>query len=267
MKPLWQGRSAVSLPTERRLPSAPPERLAWTPELVSRFWDGVAHTALDAQSFARIAGPLVILAARSHFRPGGRHLDFGAGDGTLTRLMIEAGFPTAAYEPAPERRAVLDRQLAGLAGFLGADAEAHAPYDAVLMAEVIEHVLDQDLDAVLSTIHAFLKPGGRLVITTPHDEDLDASMVYCPVSNMLFHRWQHVRSWSGESVTAFLRDRGFGGTRALTTDFDVTLHIRGKHHPLRGRWWSALRKMLRYRLQPQRKRPHLVVITQPPARG
>ncbi|GIK88603.1 MAG: hypothetical protein BroJett026_40840 [Betaproteobacteria bacterium] len=188
---------------------APPERLVWTPELVARFWDGVAHTALDAQSFARIAGPLVILAARSHFTPGGRHLDFGAGDGTLTRLMIEAGFPTAACEPAPERRAVLERRLAGLDGFLGAEAEAHAPYDAVLMAEVIEHVLDRDLDPVLRTVHGFLRPGGRLVITTPHAEDLDASMVYCPVSNTLFHRWQHVRSLTPESLAALLAPRGF----------------------------------------------------------
>jgi 2-polyprenyl-3-methyl-5-hydroxy-6-metoxy-1,4-benzoquinol methylase len=188
---------------------APPERLVWTPELVARFWDGVAHTALDAQSFARIAGPLVILAARSHFTPGGQHLDFGAGDGTLTRLMIEAGFPTAACEPAPERRAALERRLAGLDGFLGAEAEAHAPYDAVLMAEVIEHVLDQDLDAVLRTVHGFLKPGGRLVITTPHDEDLEASTVYCPVSNLLFHRWQHVRSLTPASLAALLVPRGF----------------------------------------------------------
>lgn len=196
-----------------------PLRLVWTPELVNRFWDVVGTTALEAHSFARIAGRLFIIAAQANFTPGGRHLDFGAGDGTLTRLMIEAGFPTAAFEPSPERRASLERTLGGLPGFLGVAAETDAPYDAVVMAEVIEHVIDEEVDPVLRAVHGFLRPGGRLVISTPHAEDLEASMVYCPVSNLLFHRWQHVRSLTPESLAGLLAPHGFRVAVTHLVDF------------------------------------------------
>lgn len=192
-----------------RSDTVPPQRLVWTPELVNRFWDVVGTTALEAHAFARIAGRLFVIAAQAHLTPGGRHLDFGAGDGTLTRLMIEAGFPTAAFEPAPERRHALERALGGLPGFLGAAAGTDAPYDAVVMAEVIEHIIDEELDPVLRAVHGFLRPGGRLIISTPHAEDLEASMVYCPVSNLLFHRWQHVRSLTPKSLAALLAPHGF----------------------------------------------------------
>jgi len=187
----------------------PPQRLVWTPELVNRFWDVVGTTALEAHSFARVAGRLFIIAAQAHLTPGGRHLDFGAGDGTLTRLMIDAGFPTAAFEPSPERRASLERTLGGLSGFLGIAAATDPPYDAVVMAEVIEHVVEEELASVLRAVYGFLRPGGRLVISTPHAEDLEASMVYCPVSNLLFHRWQHVRSLTPQSLAALLAPHGF----------------------------------------------------------
>lgn len=186
-----------------------PQRLIWTPELVTRFWDGMPRATLDAFAFARTGGPQLALAARPHLTQGGRHLDFGAGDGAFARLLIEAGFPTVAVEPAAERRAVLERDLHGLGGFLGTDAEAHAPFDAVILSEVIEHLLDQDIDPVLRSLHGFLRPGGRLIVTTPHAEDLDLSMVYCPVSNMLFHRWQHVRSITTASLEAMLARHGF----------------------------------------------------------
>jgi SAM-dependent methyltransferase len=199
----------------------PPQRLVWTPELVNRFWDVVRTTALEAHSFARQGGWLFMIAAQAHFTRGGRHLDFGAGDGTLTRLMIEAGFPTAVFEPSPERRASLERALGGLPGFLGVAAEADAPYDAVVMAEVIEHVIDEELDSVLRAVHGFLRPGGRLIISTPHAEDLDAAMVYCPVSNLLFHRWQHVRSLTPESLAALLAPHGFRVVVTHLIEFSV----------------------------------------------
>lgn len=189
--------------------TAPPRPLVWTPELVARFWNGLPRAALDACAFARTGGPQLLLAARPHLVPGGRHLDYGAGDGTFTRLMIEAGFPTAAFEPSAERRAVLEGALAGMPGFLGTTVEPHVPYDAAILSEVIEHLLDEDIAPVLKSLHEFLRPGGRLVVTTPNAEDLDRSMVYCPVSNLLFHRWQHVRSITPQWLEATLAAHGF----------------------------------------------------------
>lgn len=235
--------------SHRLVPHPPPERLVWTPELVARFWDGVPEATVAPHTFARISGHLLMLVAAPHFVPGGRHLDFGAGDGTLARLMIEAGFPTAAYEPAAARRALFERTLGGLGGFLGAASEGDAPYDAVLMAEVIEHILDQDLDQVLGSVHRFLRPGGRLVVSTPHAEDLQAAMVYCPVSNLLFHRWQHVRSVTPESLRAMLEPRGFRVIVTHLVEFSNLAFLLPPERlklpaPLRRLWRAVRRRAL-----------------------
>jgi hypothetical protein len=64
-----------------------------------------------------------------------------------------------------------------------------------------------------------LAPGGVIVFTTPNDEDLGASRLYCPECDHVFHRWQHIRSWSAQSLSAFLTAQGFRDVKAWTTDF------------------------------------------------
>jgi 2-polyprenyl-3-methyl-5-hydroxy-6-metoxy-1,4-benzoquinol methylase len=85
--------------------------------------------------------------------------------------------------------------------------------------EVIEHLSDEQLEGTLDIIKRLLAPGGVIVFTTPNDEDLGASRLYCPECDHVFHRWQHIRSWSAESITAFLTAQGFRDVKAWTTDF------------------------------------------------
>src|ERR1700761_61378 len=95
--------------------------LVWTPDLVGRFWDGVARTrGLAQQSFGRLGGRYLLQAVRWHLRPGARHLDFGGGDGDFAALLAEEGFPAAVFEPSAERAARVVERLAGRPGFLGA---------------------------------------------------------------------------------------------------------------------------------------------------
>lgn len=187
-----------------------PERLKWTPELVSKFWDGFSQTELTKFSFAKQAGP-TLLTAIGHLLPrDGEIVDFGAGDGDLVRMLCERGFAAAAYEPSQGRTEALTRALADTAGFLGViDKHSSRQFDLVIMSEVIEHVLDEELDATLTRLADLTKPGGRLIVTTPNNEDLELGMCYCPVGNLLFHRWQHVRSFTDETLAALLARFGF----------------------------------------------------------
>ena len=61
-----------------------------------------------------------------------------------------------------------------------------------------------------------LKPGGRLVVTTPNEEDLEQSKVVCPECLARFHKMQHVRSWSARTLTERLEGYGFKGKATAT---------------------------------------------------
>ncbi|CAM5771658.1 class I SAM-dependent methyltransferase [Bosea minatitlanensis] len=187
-----------------------PERLKWTPELVNRFWNGIAQTSLVQLNFAKQAGPSLLAAIKHLLSRQGQILDFGAGDGDLVRLLCEQGFQAAAYEPAEGRISALETSLSGIPGFLGViGPQAKHLFDVVIMSEVIEHVLDEELDVTLNRLAEFTRPGGTLIITTPNNENLEMGMIYCPVSNQLFHRWQHVRSFNEETLPALLAQFGF----------------------------------------------------------
>lgn len=47
------------------------------------------------------------------------------------------------------------------------------------------------------------------MITTPNDENLDISKTCCPECGCIFHKTQHVRSWTPENLDNFMSSRGF----------------------------------------------------------
>ncbi|HEX6640119.1 MAG TPA: class I SAM-dependent methyltransferase, partial [Thermoanaerobaculia bacterium] len=100
----------------------------------------------------RAAGPLL-----ERLAPGAEGLDYGSGPGpTLSRMMREAGHPTADYDP-----------------FFAPDAAALArTYDFVTCTETAEHFFDPA--AELDRIDGLLRPGGWLALmTTMRDDTLD----------------------------------------------------------------------------------------------
>lgn len=98
-------------------------------------------------------------------------------------------------------------------------------FDGILSVEVIEHLSDERLESTLGLIKRLLQPGGVIVFTTPNDEDLAASRLYCPECDHVFHRWQHVRSWNRRSLSKLLAKRGFVDVRTWTTDFSPPLGL------------------------------------------
>ena len=205
-------------------------RLDWTPELVGRFWDGVAQTrGLAQQSFGRLGGRHLLQAVRWHLVPGRRHLDFGGGDGDFAALLAGEGYPTAVYEPSSERAALVAARLDGRPGFLGVvghafgGAAAEEPFDVIFLVEVIEHVLDADLAPVLARLDHLLAPGGRIVITTPNDEELEENFAFEPAQGVLFHRWQHQRAFTRDTLSALMAGNGFAP--AVVHEIELTDRI------------------------------------------
>jgi SAM-dependent methyltransferase len=183
-----------------------PEKLSWTPALVNRFWDAVAESRLGELAFGKLAGPYVLMAAMHYLRPGDRHLDFGAGDGHFARHLINGGFACAAFEPSPGRQAAIAGNIGNSSNFLGCIGPDYEgpPFEVIFMLEVIEHVLEEALPAVFELLDRLLARDGLLIITTPNREDLELGAAVDPRDKVVFHRWQHVRSISAESLTELL---------------------------------------------------------------
>lgn len=188
-----------------------PERLRWTPELVSRFWDFEStrpqhyFTHQHGADLVREVAPLL---------GGSRVLDFGCGAGFLVAHLLDAGLEVRGVDTSPRSIDATNERFADRPGFGGAHLPDDMPvpeggFDTVFCCEVVEHVDDDSLDGVLGMLARLVRPGGTLVVTTPNDEDLDASEVYCPVSDVVFHRWQHVRSWTAPALVARIVPFGF----------------------------------------------------------
>jgi hypothetical protein len=205
------------------------ERLIWTPELITSFWNGLSQTRLLELAFSKLAGPYLFLLVKQYLSESKRHLDFGAGDGDFVRLLVDRGVPTAALEPSPGRQAVIADRLGGASLFLGSiDADYRgSPFDVIFMFEVIEHIPDDKLVDTFALIKLLLAPNGCLIITTPNNEDLELASTVDPRGQVLFHRWQHVRSLTRESLSELLQRFGF--SLIVTHEIEISDRIFAAH--------------------------------------
>lgn len=99
----------------------------------------------------------------------GRFVEAGAGTGTLTRTFLDRGFSGICYDITPETREILRQNLADRGDVVevvdDADGIAVESFDYLFAFEVLEHI-DEDLTA-LSEWTAWLRPGGRLLVSVP----------------------------------------------------------------------------------------------------
>ncbi len=100
--------------------------------------------------------------------PPGRLLDVGCGSGTFLQQMQSLGWDVTGLEP-DIATAKWAQDLHGFPVMTAPIEEAELPdeyYDVITMSHVIEHV--HNPMRVLRLCHRALKPGGLLVVTTPH---------------------------------------------------------------------------------------------------
>lgn len=195
-----------------------PNQLHWSPDHIARFWDYWSSRD-DAQEtyFALQVGRGVVEFAEQ-VRPlrGLNVLDFGSGPGHLVPHLLSRGARVSAVDHSPnsiseaQRRFGSDPQWVEGKVFAGGETpwDDHS-FDVAFCLETIEHLHSEDCVQIFDELHRVLKPGGYAVVTTPHNENLKNSHVYCPSCNSEFHRWQHLRSWSDAQLENQLVHQGY----------------------------------------------------------
>jgi 2-polyprenyl-3-methyl-5-hydroxy-6-metoxy-1,4-benzoquinol methylase len=202
----------------------------------------------------------MIRRLREYFETSDSILDYACGPGVLLGQLIERGYRVAGTDSSPRSLDVVSTRFSGRDNFLGVYSPDELQslgqrFDCVFVVELLEHLDDNSLNRTLEGLKRLVHPSGRIIITTPNREVLSESYVLCPSCEQVFHRWQHVRRWSRETLTAVLEEHGFEVVEAFSTDFSK----------IPGRW-KAFRRRYLSRRKPDKERPHLVVICRPPRR-
>jgi SAM-dependent methyltransferase len=138
-----------------------------------------------------------------HWLPGApaRVLEVGCGDGSLTRHLISAGFEATGIDPdapdgEPFQRITVE------------EFRPPQPFDAAIAVRSLHHVVDPA--RAVASLHALIRPGGRLVLFEFAVEHLDEA----------------ARQWLGENGLGDEVDSDYTGVvplseleRALTVGF------------------------------------------------
>ena len=107
-----------------------------------------------------------IRKAIPHLTKAGRVLDIGCGDGTLLRRLSCAGFLGVGIDPRlTEPQALTDVRF--VRGIFPDELPACAPFDAITMLAVLEHVPEGTKSAWASACHRLLNDDGHVVLTVP----------------------------------------------------------------------------------------------------
>jgi ubiquinone/menaquinone biosynthesis C-methylase UbiE len=141
--------------------------------------------------------------------PGDRVLDLGCGEGAFTQTLDDAASSVvgvdvarAALERARRRHPKLDFRLARIAEPLPFD---DCVFDLVWASEVIEHVADTA--AWLSELRRVLRPGGRLLLTTPNHPR--AALLLHGIERFAEPLGDHLHLYTARALTTTLSEFGF----------------------------------------------------------
>jgi len=168
--------------------------------------------------------------------PLGRYLDYGCGRGELIEAVSASA--TEAHGVDVDHAKIAEaskRNPAASFSVVGLDGRTDFPddhFDTISIVEVIEHVPDER--ATLTELHRMLKPGGRLLLTTPHR----GWLTFLDVGNFKFlmprlHRFLHLHVLRDPAYFAhrFERTEAIG----LIGDISVTTGRRPWHRHYRLR--------------------------------
>jgi 2-polyprenyl-3-methyl-5-hydroxy-6-metoxy-1,4-benzoquinol methylase len=174
----------------------------------------------------------------------GRVLDFGAGKGELIKML------TSVNEIEPHGADIMERpnDIPAHVSWRQQDLNDEfscAPeyFDAIICSEVIEHL--ENPRAVFRSLFAALRPGGKLILTMPNQENIRSFLTLIFRGQFAFFQEQdypaHITALLRTDLTRICRETGFSEPYFYYTD-------RGWMPKALTTWQKASMNLLRGRL-------------------
>ena len=146
-------------------------------------------------------------------RPG-KLLDVGCGVGALVALAGKKGWSALGLDPSQKAaelaKKVLDVEI--LNSYLGESDLRHDTFDVVVLLAVLEHAFDPV--AIMERVWKILKPGGRVIFSTPNLDNLP----YHLMENKAEYSWfvkEHINHFTLKTHRTLLEKVGFNDPEFL----------------------------------------------------
>ena len=241
------------------------KNIEWTDDQVKKFWD--YESQFPEKYFTHTFGGRILEEIGEYLKGKKNVLDYGTGIGLLIPHLLKHNFEVTGTDFSHDSIESVNKRFKNESNFTGAYyiddiVNINKKYDVIFCIEMIEHINDHYLDITFRNFKSLLADGGLIVITTPNDEVLNDNKVFCPNCNSVFHRWQHVKSWSATSLEKAITNFGFKKENIYTTFFRKEVKERNTFMSLIAgfiRKYILLRKKFTNNT-PTAKAPHLVAI-------
>ncbi len=139
------------------------------------------------------------------FRKGQSVLDIGCGSGIFLKLLQERGVDGTGIDSSEDAVARCREQNlhAILTDAMKYLSECGTRYDGVFCSHIVEHIQPDTLMQLLDAANRILKPGGKIIIITPHFGDISV------MSELFWLDISHVRPYPLPLLRLLLEHAGF----------------------------------------------------------
>jgi 2-polyprenyl-3-methyl-5-hydroxy-6-metoxy-1,4-benzoquinol methylase len=201
----------------------------WTAADIAAFWDWQSNnSSRQQQYFTATMAPGIVKFIKKKGLLRGDVLDYGCGAGHLLQQMVPAtgvnfygiDFSADSLEETKKRTANAPnlKQLILIDKLPSPFNDGQ--FDCITLIETIEHLQDEALHATMQELFRILKPGGKIFITTPFNEDLNSHLNFCPFCKSEFHLMQHMQSFDVASLQALADRHGFKTEDCVNIDIE-----------------------------------------------
>jgi len=184
---------------------------------IQRLWDWYgSNSYAESTYFCYQNGEGIANFLETTGRLKGKILDYGCGAGHLLDRLLKRNLQCYGVDSSTQSIEKVKNKFSIYSDRLEVRVIDNivAPYpkdyfDVITCIETLEHIPDDLIAPLLSELKRLLKPGGLLIITTPFAENLEANLVYCPYCDSEYHKWQHMRTLTMDSMRSLLQPHDF----------------------------------------------------------
>jgi len=208
-----------------------PHNIKWNKEKVNNFWNYyVNNSKLSELSVAQDLGEEIIKLVLKYIKKDGNNLDYGCGAGYLMKYLFDKRIFCQGLDSSIDsiqkvkRKFKENKFFKGIilsTGFLN-DNIADNSYDFVFCIETVEHIIPEELSLFFRELYRIVKPGGYLFVSTRNNENLDKKRIICPDCGCIFHRVQHMNSFTSHSLNEMFNKVGFSNIFCKATLLNKT---------------------------------------------